>query len=70
MKNVLDDRFGKIYGKDKSSDFDGLIKDLRNVRNHEDNMANDLEEIEKMLRIQTPGNSTFFNLFLSTCFYN
>ena len=59
MKNILDDRFGKIYGKDKSSDFDGLMKDIRNTCKDEDGMTNDLEEISKMLNLHPSGNFTY-----------
>ncbi|XP_028400248.1 transient receptor potential cation channel subfamily V member 3-like isoform X2 [Dendronephthya gigantea] len=57
LKNILDDRFGKIYGKDKSSDFDSLVADLKNVCEHQNDMTNELEEIRKMLDLHSSGKS-------------
>lgn len=56
IRNTLDDRFGKIYGKDKTSDFDGLINGLKKARQCQDDMTKDLEEISKVLNLAS-GNS-------------
>ncbi len=61
VKRILDDRCGKIYGKDKTSDFDSLMKDLRKVCQHGDDMTNDLEEIRMMLNLHTSGNHIMFS---------
>lgn len=55
-KSILNDRCGKIYGKDKTSDFDGVVKDVRKICQHDDDVVNDLEEIRKMLNLGTSGN--------------
>lgn len=53
---VLNDRFGKIYGKDKTSDFDALMVDLRNTCRVADKMFNDLQAIKMLLnRRSSPG---------------
>ena len=56
VKIILDDRFGKMYGKDMISDFDAIAQDLRNVCRHEEDITNDLEAIKNMLDLYTSGN--------------
>ena len=59
LKGILDDRFGKIYGKGKTSDFDGIMENMKEISQHNDDMSNNLEIIRKMLNIHTPGNRIF-----------
>ena len=62
LKCILDDRFGKIYGKGKTSDFDSIKEDVRNICQHDDDMTNDLEIIRKILNLRTSGNHTYVRL--------
>lgn len=49
MNELLLDRFGKVYGKDRTSDFDALFQDIKELRNKQEELLNDLVRIKELI---------------------
>ena len=49
MNELLLERFGKVYGKNKTSDFDALFQDIKRLRNKQEDLYNDLRRIKELI---------------------
>ena len=50
IKQVLDDRFAKVYGMNKVSDFDRVKNDISKIRQHQKEDYDNLTAIQRMLK--------------------
>ena len=55
LKRVLDDRFAKVYGKNKTSDFDKIRQDVRHLEDRQKFLLQNLMYILELLK-ELPGN--------------
>jgi hypothetical protein len=49
IKEVIDDRFSKVYGQTTSGDFDTILDGVRTVRDKQDALTNDIMEIKELV---------------------
>ena len=49
MNELLLDRFGKVYGKTKTSDFDALFQDIKQLRDKQEEHLKDLLRIKELI---------------------
>ena len=56
LKQLLDDRFAKVFGKNKISDFDKLKNDISKIKERQGKDYDNLKAILRMLKQQLPGN--------------
>ena len=57
MNELLLDRFGKVYGKNKTSDFDALYQDIKRLRVMQEELLNDLLRIQELITMYSGNNS-------------
>lgn len=67
MKRVLDDRFAKVYGKNKTSDFDKIRQDVEELKEHQKHLFQNLTDILGLLE-QLRG--IYVCYFLPSTFYS
>ena len=51
LNELLADRFGRVYGKSKPSDFDALLHDIRQLRTMQEELLQDLVRIQELLNM-------------------
>ena len=66
LKQLLDNRFAKVYGKNKLSDFDKLKNDVRKINEYHRNDYHDLQAIIRMLKRLRGKDSCCIFLFSYT----
>lgn len=50
IKKVLDYRFRKVYGVDKTSDFEAIIGDIKKLNDRQDDFSNNVMRISRMVK--------------------
>ena len=61
LKLILNDRFGKVFGKNKSSDFDSILDDLGKLQALQNQLSDDLMKINEMMNLLS-GKDLFSDL--------
>ncbi len=51
MNELLLDRFGKVYGKSKTSDFDALFQDIKRLRTAQEELLTDLLKVQELITL-------------------
>lgn len=50
MNKLLNDRFSKVYGQNKTSDFDAILGGVRKLKEDQEYLSNDLKKISELVK--------------------
>jgi hypothetical protein len=60
LNELLLDRFGKVYGKNKTSDFDALFQDIKQLLIMQEELLNDLLKIQELITMYSGNKNRRF----------